>query len=329
MFITTRDIDLDIASKLVGSEVTTLTAAQATYLRRGFEQLPKWQQNIINQYINNGAWSDEYCELGTERLNKAIEDARSIIDTDILTLGEMPISKLIALADADTSESYEKIVEKICTKAGEKFLDPNICNEITLRDFRHEEVTEEASLAIYDCDQMLSQIAYAGELASFRKAITTSFPTKFSFNKPAIAGYAEAIDRIIYIAAQDAFTNHHYGKAIRYTIISFAKRLQKGARSNADDDASKNSSNSDIMQARKRILFEILPIDASIQDIGWAINEDWVGLDEHIKFANSSIRRSLLNLGYRKMADLINNPVDAKHAQLKQIVEESLKYIFG
>jgi hypothetical protein len=238
----------------------------------------------------------------------------------------MPISKLIALADADTSESYEKIVEKICTKAGEKFLDPNICNEITLRDFRHEDVTEEASLAIYDCDQMLSQIAYAGELASFRKAITTRFPTKFSFSKPAIAGYAEAIDRIIYITAQDAFTNHHYSKAIRYTIISFAKRLQKETRSNVDDNTRDNS---DIMRARKRILFEILPIDASIQDIGWAINEDWVGLDEHIKFANSSIRRSLLNLGYRKMADLINNPVDAKHAQLKQIVEESLKYIFG
>ena len=315
--IMNMDIRLEIASLILEGEAVYLNTNQTSYLEKGFNQLPKWCQNIIYQHVNNGAWSDEYSELGKERLKKAIETAQDVISTDILTLGKMPLSKLLKLADADTDKTYDEITKTICDKAGEKFMDPYVCNEVTLRDFRHEETEEEASLAILDCDTMLSQVAFAGELASFRHAIVKKFPNKFCIGKK-ITSYAEAIETIAQIAREESYKDLHYRKAVAWTIVAFMKQLEKRMRNGED-----------ALIARKHILFEMLPIDASIKDIGWAINEDWINLELNVKFVDADTRRNLLYLGYRKIEDLIVNPVDSKHAELKQAVEESLKYIFG
>lgn len=306
----------DIASLITDTKVTYLTDSQASYLRKAYEQLPGWAKDAIYNKVNGSVMSDWYLLLGTERLDHAIAMLRSLASADILSAGSKPLSELISKINGGTELSFDAIVEKII-KEQTKFKDPYLCNDISIRDFRNQ-LTDDCSLAVYDCDTIFAKEAYAGELASFRSAIIKKFkPRKWDLNGSGSApssSYFEAITEIVEIARADAGNDRHYLDAIHKSIGDYRKALSE-------------DNHADVMTSRKNILFGMLPIDANITEIGWVANTDWLELQSKFELCEKSVQRELMGLGYKSMGELLERAIPSKHPDLKKKVEESIKLI--
>ena len=309
-------IELEIASMIADTTIAHLTNAQVTYLSKIMEQLPEPARNIIYSKANGNVPADHYVSVHKLHLEDSLNIARELIDLDVLTISSQPISKVLEMANGDTAKSYDEIVKAICEDRINKLRDPYICNEAyhTLRD----EVNKECSLALYDCHKLLASEAYTGELASFRKAITSKFTPREWDSKP--TNYANAIKMIKDIAEADAEGDEHYAKVVETTIGAFYRKLFGMLTYQTK------------LTARKLILFKELPVYANIKDIGWALNIDPIGLEDDFPIANEHCRRDLLSLDFRTMSNL-TNPVAKMilepHTELYQKVEQALKFALG
>ena len=304
--------ELEIASMIAGTKITHLTPDQATYLDKALLQLPKKRLNVIYAQANGEVPSDAYASIHAQNLERTLKDARNLVDISVLTISSQTIDKLIEMANGTAADSYDSMVKKICENRISQFRDPYLCRDTTFHAFR-ENVGEQCSLALYDCDILLAEEAYTGELSSFRQAITKKFtPRSWDTQQ---TGYLEAINKIVDIAKADAENDKHYSEVVEKTIVVFQKALSEALIA-------------DPLVARKHILFDWLPVYADIKDIGWALNCDWIGLEREIPIACASCRRDLLNLGFRTMSNLKTGNVAEKlykYHDLRHKVQQTLK----
>jgi hypothetical protein len=258
--------------------------------------------------------SDAYAGIHKQRLERALKDARDLIDVKVLTIATMPISELLEMADSDSTKSYDEIVKAICEDRAKKLRDPYACYDTTYHAFR-DEVGEQASLALYDCERLLAEEAYTGELASYRKAVTSEFRPRCWDTYE--SNYIEAINTIADIARKNAKDDKHYAEVVESTILAYQKALSESKYAKA-------------LTARRYILFEQLPIYADIREIGWALNDDWISLESDIPIASPDCRKDLINLGFRTMKDLTDPSVTKKlepHASLREKVNQTVDYV--
>ncbi len=303
-----KDSYLELADMITGKEIAYLTPAQEKYLQKHFDRLPDWCQNIINSHLNGECWSDAYAELGKLRLNKAIEIAKIAIDQSILTLHTDSFEDLQRLARCDAKTSYDDAVKSICEKATIEDRHPRAEQE-----FRNLFDIHFASSisAMIDCDILLSQTAFRDELNRFRHAVCQKFPEESLQDG---LSYTAALATLEDIAKAEANGEEHFTKAIADTISKLRSALI-------------NLSYPEINQGRKNHLIRLLPIDASIEHIKWALNEDNNCASSTWFILKPSRVEQLLNLGYKTMADLIDRPIDDKYIDLKAAVQKLLDYI--
>lgn len=313
-------IENDIASMIAGKSITHLTPDQATYLNTAIQHLPKKRLDAIYNRANGEVPNDAFVDVYEDILQRALKDARELIDVDILTISSQPISKVLEMANGDATKSYDDILRAICEDRILKLRDPYVCRDTTFHAFR-DETGAQCSLALYDCDKLLSEEAFTGELASFREALVNQFKFRSWDAQP--ASYLEAINKIVRIAKADAKDDKHYSEVVEKTIVVFQKALSEALIA-------------DPLVARKHILFKQLPIHASAEEIGWAMNTTWIADKESIKSLLPIVEfdccRGLLCLGFRTMGDL-TDPVAKKklekHPELRKKVEQSIRTALG
>ena len=283
MFIAT-DIHADLAGTISGATIRRLGEAQSNYLVSCLYQLPKWVQETLINHAEGKIPSDAYVHIYGQRLEEAINIAKSLIDVDILTASSKPLSKLLAKVNGGTELSYDEILSRICREKLEVLKTPDL--EIAKKFHDHiKQKGGEFELALLDCEKLLSQAAYGYEMAEFYEVALKLF-----FHQEDESEYCQVVSKL-YEALRKRTYGQHFAQTIEETLAGYVSYLEE-------------SRSDDMMHSRAYYLFNELPIDASIEDIAWALNIPASEVEEKIPTAKRNRVEQLLYLGYTEMYEL-------------------------
>lgn len=316
-YVPNNDVALETAKLIGGKKITFLAPCQVRFLADLMVQLPEKSADIIYERARGVVWSDAYVAIQTERLKKALKEARELAGPIVFKLADMPLEKLIALDETGIEDNYSAIIERICRSETEKRL-PDL-DLAVLTEFTEfiSNLSIECSRATLDSLRLLKRDAYTYEAARFQRALINDFKPR-SWDEEQTS-YLEAMKMIVRIALEDAKPDKHYTRVIEDNILYFYGCLSE-------------SKNKDVKAARTSQLFDELPIDANRWDIEWMLSRTVVNCEEHIPVMHPETREQLLHLGFREMSELRNEEYVEKHVQsekLRQKIKQSLDYIFS